>query len=79
MGIKLFENQDNQVLTNEPNFKEFLGTISKVESISNGSMMLLNFASSNSKLTIHYTSDNTNIGDNEQVHPMKLKQTSMSM
>ena len=28
-------------------------------------MMLLNFASSYSKLTIHYTSDNTNIGDSD--------------
>ena len=27
--------------------------------------MLLNFASSNTKLTIHYTSDNTNIGDSD--------------
>ena len=27
--------------------------------------MLLNFASSNTKLTIHYTSDNTNVGDSD--------------
>ncbi len=61
-----FENEGNQVLTNEPNFKEFFrGLFIKVESSSDGSMMLLNFASSNTKLTIHYTSDNTNIGDSD--------------
>lgn len=61
-----FENEGNQVLTNEPNFKEFFrGLYIKVESSSDGSMMLLNFASSNTKLTIHYTSDNTNIGDSD--------------
>ncbi len=61
-----FENEGNQVLTNEPNFKEFFrGLYIKVESSSNGSIMLLNFASSNTKLTIHYTSDNTNIGDSD--------------
>ena len=61
-----FENEGNQVLTNEPNFKEFFrGLYIKVESNSDGSMMLLNFASSNTKLTIHYTSDNTNIGDSD--------------
>ena len=61
-----FENEGNQVLTNEPNFKEFFrGLYLKVESSSDGSMMLLNFASSNTKLTIHYTSDNTNIGDSD--------------
>ena len=54
------------MLTNEPNFKEFFrGLYIKVESNSNGSIMLLNFASSNTKLTIHYTSDNTNIGDSD--------------
>ena len=69
-----FENQGNQVLTNEPNFKEFFrGLYLKVESISNGSMMLLNFASSNSKLTIHYTSDNTNIGDNDTGTPDEIE------
>ena len=58
-----FENEGSQVLTNEPNFKDFFrGLYIKVESNSDGSMMLLNFASSNTKLTIHYTSDNTNIG-----------------
>ena len=61
-----FENEGDQVLTNEPNFKEFFrGLYLKVESSSEGSMMLLNFASSNTKLTIHYTSDNTNIGDSD--------------
>lgn len=61
-----FENEGNQVLTNEPNFKEFFrGLYIKAESNSNGSIMLLNFASSNTKLTIHYTSDNTNIGDSD--------------
>ncbi len=61
-----FENEGNQVLTNEPNFKEFFrGLYIKVESNSNGSIMLLNFASSNTKLIIHYTSDNTNIGDSD--------------
>ena len=61
-----FENEGNQVLTNEPNFKEFFrGLYIKTESVSDGSIMLLNFASSNTKLTIHYTSDNTNIGDSD--------------
>ena len=61
-----FENEGNQVLTNEPNFKEFYRCLYiKVESNSNGAIMLLNFASSNTKLTIHYTSDNTNIGDSD--------------
>ncbi|MAZ06929.1 MAG: hypothetical protein CMM99_00455 [Rickettsiales bacterium] len=61
-----FENEGNQVLTNEPNFKDFFrGLYFKVESNSDGSIMLLNFANSNSNLTIHYTSDNTTIGDND--------------
>jgi len=61
-----FENEGNQVLTNEPNFKDFFrGLYIKAESSSDGSIMLLNFASSNTKLTIHYTSDNTNIGDSD--------------
>ena len=61
-----FENEGNQVLTNEPNFKDFFrGLYIKAESGSDGSMMLLNFASSNTKLTIHYTSDNTSIGDSD--------------
>ncbi len=61
-----FENEGNQVLTNEPNFKDFFrGLYFKVENNSDGSIMLLNFANSNSNLTIHYTSDNTTIGDND--------------
>ncbi|MAU30408.1 MAG: hypothetical protein CMC36_00655 [Flavobacteriaceae bacterium] len=61
-----FENEGNSVLTNEPNFKEFFrGLYFKVESNTEGSLMLLNFASSNTKLTIHYTSDNTSIGDSD--------------
>jgi len=61
-----FENEGNQVLTNEPNFKEFFrGLFIKIQSNSEGSIMLLNFASSNTKLTIHYTSDNTNVGDSD--------------
>lgn len=61
-----FENEGKQVLTNEPNFKEFFrGLYIKVENDSDGSIMLLNLASSNTKLVIHYTSDNTNIGDND--------------
>ncbi len=61
-----FENEGKQVLTNESSFKEFFrGLYIKAEAISDGSVMLLNFASSNTKLTIHYTSDNTTIGDND--------------
>ena len=62
-----FENEGEPVLTNEPNFKDFFrGLYIKVENVSqDGTMMLLNLASSNSKLTIHYTSDNTSIGDND--------------
>ena len=62
-----FENQNNPVLTNESNFKDFFrGLHIKIENVSqDGTMMLLNLASSNSKLTIHYTSDNTTIGDSD--------------
>ena len=62
-----FENEENPELTNEPNFKDFFrGLYIKVENIgADGTMMLLNLASSNSKLTIHYTSDNTTIGDSD--------------
>lgn len=65
--VNFFENEQDQVLTNEPNFKNFFrGLYIKVEDIAvDGSMMLLNLASSNSKLTIHYTSDNTTIGDGD--------------
>ncbi|MFL2643455.1 MAG: DUF4270 domain-containing protein [Flavobacteriaceae bacterium] len=55
----ILSNQDDPVLSNEYNFKEFFrGLYFKVESInSDGSMMLLNLASTNTNLTIHYTSD----------------------
>lgn len=55
----IFENEDNPVLLSENNFKEFFrGLYIKVEGInSEGSMMLLNLASTNTSLTIHYTSD----------------------
>ncbi|HJN54679.1 MAG TPA: DUF4270 domain-containing protein [Flavobacteriaceae bacterium] len=55
----IFENEDNSVLGNENNFKEFFrGLYIKAEGLSSdGSMMLLNLASSNTNLTIHYTSD----------------------
>ena len=62
-----FENQNNPVLANESNFKDFFrGIYIKIENVGqDGTMMLLNLASSNSKLTIHYTSDNTTIGDSD--------------
>ena len=55
----IFDNEDDPVLLNENNFKDFFrGLYIKVEGInSEGSMMLLNLASSNTNLTIHYTSD----------------------
>jgi len=55
----IFENEDDPVLLSENNFKEFFrGLYIKVEGInSEGSMMLLNLASTNTNLTIHYTSD----------------------
>ena len=55
----IFANQDDPVLSNENNFKDFFrGLYIKVEGInSDGSMMLLNLASTNTNLTIHYTSD----------------------
>tara|TARA_B100001996_G_scaffold319747_1_gene263674 strand:+ start:464 stop:2122 length:1659 start_codon:yes stop_codon:yes gene_type:complete len=55
----IFENQDNPVLSNENNFKDFFrGLYIKVEGInSDGSIMILNLASTNTNLTIHYTSD----------------------
>ena len=55
----IFENEDNPVLLSENNFKEFFrGLYIKVEGInSEGSMILLNLASTNTNLTIHYTSD----------------------
>ena len=55
-----FNNEGLPNLSNEPDFKEFFrGLYIKTEGLnSSGSMMLLNLASSNAKLTIHYTSDN---------------------
>ena len=55
----IFENEDDPVLLSENNFKEFFrGLYIKVEGInSEGSMMLLNLASTNTNLTMHYTSD----------------------
>ena len=55
----IFENEADPVLLSENNFKEFFrGLYIKVEGInSEGSMMLLNLASTNTSLTIHYTSD----------------------
>ena len=55
----IFENENDPVLNNENNFKEFFrGLYVKAEGInSEGSMMLLNLASTNTNLTIHYTSD----------------------
>ena len=55
----IFENQNNPELSNENNFKEFFrGLYLKVEGInSEGSIMILNLASSNTNLTIHYTSE----------------------
>ena len=55
----IFENENDPVLNTENNFKEFFrGLYIKVEGInSEGSMILLNLASTNTNLTIHYTSD----------------------
>ena len=55
-----FNNDGLPNLSNEPDFKEFFrGLYIKTEGLNSlGSMMLLNLASSNAKLTIHYTSDN---------------------
>ena len=55
----IFDNEDDPVLLNENNFKDFFrGLYIKVEGInSEGSMMLLNLASTNTNLTVHYTSD----------------------
>ena len=55
----IFANEGNPELSNENNFKEFFrGLYIKVESLSSeGSIMLLNLASSNTNITVHYTSD----------------------
>ena len=59
------ENEENQVLSSENKFKDFFrGIYIKAEqNSSDGSMMLLNLASSNSRITIHYSSDNSVIVD----------------
>ena len=61
----IFENEENSVLLNGSSFKEFFrGLYIKTEGInSEGSMMLLNFASSNTKLTLYYTSETTIVDD----------------
>ena len=55
----IFANEGNPELSNENNFKEFFrGLYLKVENLSSeGSIMLLNLASSNTNITVHYTSD----------------------
>lgn len=63
----IFENENDPVLNNENNFKEFFrGLYIKVEGInSEGSMILLNLASTNTNLTIHYTSDTPIISETD--------------
>ena len=63
----IFENENNSVLLNPNSFKEyFRGLYIKAEGVnSNGSIMLLNFASSNTKLTLHYTSETTTENDTD--------------
>ena len=58
-------NEENQVLSSENKFKDFFrGIYIKAEqNSSDGSMMLLNLASSNSRITIYYSSDNSVIVD----------------
>ncbi|MDB4133793.1 DUF4270 domain-containing protein [Flavobacteriaceae bacterium] len=62
-----FENEGNPELVNPNTFKEFFrGLYIKADGInSEGSMMMLNFASSNTKLTIHYTSDTSTDNDTD--------------
>ena len=59
------ENDENQVLNSENKFKDFFrGIYIKAEQNNpDGSMMLLNLASSNSRITIHYSSDSSVIVD----------------
>ena len=59
------ENEETQVLSSENKFKDFFrGIYIKAEQNgSEGSMMLLNLASSNSRITIHYSSENSVIVD----------------
>jgi len=60
-----FENEGNPELSNANSFKDFFrGLYIKADGVnSEGSMMLLNFASSNTKLTIHYTSETSSNSD----------------
>ena len=62
-----FENEGNPELINPNTFKEFFrGLYIKSDGVnSEGSMMLLNFASSNTKLTIHYTSETSSDSDTD--------------
>ena len=62
-----FENEGNPELINPNTFKEFFrGLYIKADGVnSEGSMMLLNFASSNTKLTIHYTSETSTESDTD--------------
>ena len=62
-----FENEGNSELINPNTFKEFFrGLYIKADGVnSEGSMMLLNFASSNTKLTIHYTSETSTDSDTD--------------
>ena len=62
-----FENEGNPELINPNTFKEFFrGLYIKADGVnSEGSMMLLNFASSNTKLTIHYTSETSTDSDTD--------------
>ena len=63
----IFENETNSALINPNTFKEFFrGLYIKADGInSDGSMMLLNFASSNTKLTLHYTSETSSDNDTD--------------
>ena len=63
----IFENENNAVLINPNTFKEFFrGLYIKAEGInSEGAMMMLNLASSNTKLTIHYTSETSTDNDTD--------------
>ena len=62
-----FENEGDPELINPNTFKEFFrGLYIKADGVnSEGSMMLLNFASSNTKLTIHYTSETSTDSDTD--------------
>ena len=62
-----FENEGNSELINPNTFKEFFrGLYIKADAVnSEGSMMMLNFASSNTKLTIHYTSETSTESDTD--------------